>query len=149
MYYSNEMFPEISSLIIILYMKQKEKSTQTGIPSLFETLVTHCLTSALITIHEPLIFVTKSIRLTHFRGKTKKSIHTEQGKLSSVSRHLSYNHLMMALLHKHTHTHTQFSLYIWQFLSKQLGASGNQKSMCVCISTWVGSLSNHSEAGDR
>lgn len=58
---------------------------RTGVPSEFVALFTRCLTSALISIHHPLIFVTKSIRLTHFHGQTMKSIHRERAEPPGAS----------------------------------------------------------------
>lgn len=72
-----------------LCKREKKKSVQAGISHLFKVLITRCLTSAPISIHEPLIFVTKSSRLDHLRGedanKGERS-HGASAALSSVSR---------------------------------------------------------------
>lgn len=79
---------------------------------MFEALITRCLTSALISIHEPLIFVTKSIRLVHFRGEKQNNeghSHRTSQALTGVShsRHLSLQPLNDELTSQtHAHTHT-------------------------------------------
>lgn len=105
----------------------KRKSVQAGISHLFKVLITRCLTSAPISIHEPLIFVTKSSRLDHLRGEdANKGEHSNgtSAALASVSRftRLLCAHLMMNQLH----THTVICIFVPCFRAKDRG------QLCRC-----------------